>query len=120
MKNLNTILLYVADLQASAEFYNQLGFTVSGEDRSMIRATLGSITLTLLDQREAFFQQDTPREKGAGLFLEIETDDVNGCYEELIGKGLKPSGEPHDWPWGNREFAVKDPDGYRIVFWQKI
>lgn len=27
---------------------------------------------------------------------------------------------PRDWPWGNREFVLKDPDGYKLVFWHEL
>ena len=58
--------------------------------------------------------------KGAGLFLYFEVDDVDEYYEDLLSKGLKPSSEPRDWPWGNREFVIRDPDGYKLVFFHEI
>jgi len=24
------------------------------------------------------------------------------------------------WPWGKREFVVKDPDGYKLVFFSPV
>lgn len=33
--------------------------------------------------------------------------------------GMKPSSEPRDWPWGRREFVLRDPDGYKLVFFKK-
>lgn len=47
-------------------------------------------------------------------------DDVDETYKELLEKGLKPSSEPRDWPWGNREFVIRDPDGYKLVFYREI
>ena len=115
---LNSVILYVKKPQISAEFYRALGFTISPEKAAMIQASLGSMAFTLLDQAKAEFQQDTPREpKGAGVFFCIQTDDVDQFHGSLIAKGLKPSSSPRDWPWGNREFAIKDPDGYRLVFY---
>jgi len=46
-------------------------------------------------------------------------DDADASYQEVVAKGIKPSSEPRDWPWGNREFVVRDPDGYKLVFFQK-
>ncbi|MHB1865000.1 MAG: VOC family protein [Candidatus Saccharimonadales bacterium] len=57
--------------------------------------------------------------KGAGLFIYISVDNVDEFYNGLIDKGLKPSSEPRDWPWGNREFVIRDPDGYKLVFFKK-
>lgn len=57
--------------------------------------------------------------KGSGVFLSIKVDDADASYQEVVAKGIKPSSEPRDWPWGNREFVVRDPDGYKLVFFQK-
>jgi len=66
------------------------------------------------------FQREAVTEpKGAGLFLYIKVDDVDEFYQGVLAKGLKPSSEPRDWPWGNREFALRDPDGYKLVFFNK-
>ena len=40
-------------------------------------------------------------------------------YKGLIAKGLKPSSKPRDWPWGNREFVIRDPDGYKLVIFKR-
>jgi hypothetical protein len=32
---------------------------------------------------------------------------------------LKPTGEPERRPSGNREFVLRDPDGYNLVFFEK-
>jgi hypothetical protein len=32
---------------------------------------------------------------------------------------MKPLGEPEVRPSGNREFVLRDPDGYKLVFFQK-
>jgi hypothetical protein len=34
--------------------------------------------------------------------------------------GITPSTEPKDWPWGQREFVVRDPDRYKPVFYLKL
>jgi uncharacterized glyoxalase superfamily protein PhnB len=120
LKSLNTILLYCSDQKASARFYQSLGFAVDLNDQIMLPVTLGGFTIQLLDQSRAYFQQDARRrEKGTGVFIEIEVEDIDGYYRSLVDKGLHPASEPRDWPWGNREFAIKDPDGYRIVFYKK-
>jgi uncharacterized glyoxalase superfamily protein PhnB len=55
-----------------------------------------------------------------GVFTYIETNNVDEQFKLIINNGIKTSGEPKDWPWGKREFAVKDPDGYKIVFYSSI
>jgi len=58
--------------------------------------------------------------KGAGLYLYISVDNVDKFYKKLLSKKLKPSSAPRDWPWGNREFVIRDPDGYKLVFFKRI
>lgn len=121
LKALTAVLLYAKDPEASAEFYEKLGFDPGASTDGTRQVTLGTTTVTLVDRAKAKFQQDAYREpKGAGLFLMCKVEDIDGYHQELVGKGLKPSSAPRDWPWGNREFAIKDPDGYKIVFWQKV
>jgi hypothetical protein len=45
---------------------------------------------------------------------EKDIDYVDAYYRDLIAKGLKPSSEPR-----NREFVICDPDGYKLVFFNK-
>ena len=58
--------------------------------------------------------------KGAGLYLYISVDNVDKFYKKLLSKKLNPSSAPRDWPWGNREFVIRDPDGYKLVFFKRI
>lgn len=58
-------------------------------------------------------------DKGAGVFLYFSVDDVDETYKELLSLGLKPSSEPQNMSWGNREFILRDPDGYKIVLFKR-
>lgn len=66
-------------------------------------------------EKDAFSEQ-----KGAGLYIYINVDNIDGYYQGLVDKGYKPSSEPRDWPWGNREFVLRDPDRYKLCFYQEI
>jgi len=57
--------------------------------------------------------------KGTGVFLYLSVDDVDGFHKGLLSKGLKPSSKPQDQPWGNREFILRDPDGYKLVIFKR-
>lgn len=117
---LNSLLLYVADPSASSDFYSKLGFKTTLKADSCLVA-IGGFRITCFDETKAQFKQDTPIEpKGAGVFIHFEVNDVDDIYKSALEVGLSPSSEPRDWDWGNREFAIKDPDGYRLVFYQKL
>jgi len=45
---------------------------------------------------------------------------VDKYFLWVKGQGIEPRTEPKTWPWGKREFVVKDPDGYKLVFYSLI
>lgn len=53
---------------------------------------------------------------GQGVYLTIEVENVDEIYEELKGKGLPIEIELRDEPWGDRHFAIVDPNGIGIDF----
>ena len=71
------------------------------------------------EQKEEFRKEAQLEHKGAGIFLYLSVENVDEAYKDLIAKGFNPSSEPRDWPWGNREFVIRDPDGYKLVIFKK-
>lgn len=45
---------------------------------------------------------------------------INELYQEFVARGAHVISAPTDKPWGLREFALRTPDGHRIVCGQKI
>ncbi len=52
--------------------------------------------------------------RGEGMYLTIEVDDVDKVYQEIKEKGVKIAIELRDEPWGDRHFAITDPNGIGI------
>ncbi len=52
--------------------------------------------------------------QGQGMYLTIETDDVDAIYNDLKSKGVEIKIELRDEPWGDRHFAIEDPNGIGI------
>lgn len=52
--------------------------------------------------------------QGQGMYLTIEVDDVDKLYEEMKKKGVEIKIEIRDEPWGDRHFAIQDPNGIGI------
>lgn len=52
--------------------------------------------------------------QGSGMYLTIEVDDVDGIYEALKNKGVEIKVAIRDEPWGDRHFAIQDPNGVGI------
>jgi catechol 2,3-dioxygenase-like lactoylglutathione lyase family enzyme len=123
MKSIAGIVNYVADTKKTAEFYEALGFTITKRepDHLSIRLNWFWIDFHPQDKEDIpqFQKEALAENKGGGTFLYISVDDVDEFYQDVLAKGLKPSSDPQDYPWGNREFMLRDPDGYKLVFFQK-
>ena len=116
------LVLWTQDNTLSVKFYKKLGFEVlESNDRHTI-VQLGMFKLYLVSMRDEdeFNTDSLAANKGKGMYLYINVDDVDALYSALVKMGITPRSEPRDWDWGNREFIVKDPDNYKLCFWQKI
>lgn len=51
---------------------------------------------------------------GNGMFLTIEVDDVDKIYNEIKKKDVKIEIDIRNEPWGDRHFAILDPNGIGI------
>ncbi len=118
-KSISSLLFFVNDLEKTFEFYKTLGFDVEKSD-GMVKFRVNWFEMTFIDKEHSTFKSGFEGEKGRGMFVYIKVEDVDKFYKFVIEKGIKPSGEPKDWDWGNREFVIKDPDGYRLVFFNKV
>jgi catechol 2,3-dioxygenase-like lactoylglutathione lyase family enzyme len=55
-----------------------------------------------------------PAFEGKGVYLTIEVEDVDKVYEEVTAKGAEIKIAIRDEPWGDRHFAIIDPNGVGI------
>ncbi|GAB3328400.1 VOC family protein [Larkinella ripae] len=51
---------------------------------------------------------------GAGVYLTIEVDDVDAEYERIKALNVPFEIEIRDEPWGDRHFAIVDPNGIGV------
>ena len=120
IKKFHSNLFFVSNLDNTVKFYENLGFEVSKSDET-VRIKLDNFTLAFIDESNVGIDKEVGIiPKGIGVFTYVEVEDVDKQFEEVKGKGIKTSSEPKNYPWGKREFAVKDPDGYKIVFYSSI
>lgn len=99
------------------EFYRKLGFNIEKtEEQAKIK--IGDFTLCFLDETKTPIQNESGAEpKGTGIYTYIEVEDVDEYWREITEAGIEPRTKPKTWPWGKREFVVKDPDKYKLVFY---
>ena len=55
-----------------------------------------------------------PAFTGHGMYLTIEVENVDAVYSDLKAKGVDIVIELRDEPWGDRHFAIRDPNGIGI------
>lgn len=110
--------IITAKLAESKAFYTgTLGFGVTFEnDFYLLLHTPGggeaiSFLLPGHASQQPLFQQPFA---GQGVYLTIEVADVDALYERLKKKGVSIEIALRDEPWGDRHFAIKDPNGVGI------
>jgi lactoylglutathione lyase len=110
-------LLFVADLQRSRDFYqNILGLQYEHGDDEGCAFILGPDALLLLDHKGAddlltAADVDHGTAHGARSVIITSVEDVDAVYEELRSKGVEFIRTPEDRSWGKRCAHFKDPDG---------
>ena len=116
------ILLWVQENKISEKFYKKLGFEVLVSTDAYSEIQLGEFSITLVNMRDEdeFNGDSLSGIKGKGIYIYIKVDDVDVEYNRQEKLGLKPATKPRNWEWGNREFILKDPDGYKLCFWQLL
>jgi catechol 2,3-dioxygenase-like lactoylglutathione lyase family enzyme len=123
VNSISGITCYVSDLSRTAEFYETIGFRRGKQETDRLTFYVNWFFVTFLDQvqgEDAELQSEARlANKGAGLFLHIKVDDIEDVHKYVLSKGMKPAGEPQKRPGGGREFMLRDPDGYNLVFFEK-
>jgi len=114
---------YVSDIDKTAEFYEKLGLQIREKTADRIVIYLNWYRIDLVKPTETdykeFHDEAASKDKGAGVFLYFSVDDVDATYQEMLDLGLEPTTKPQDQPWGNREFVLQDPDGYKLVIFKR-
>lgn len=111
IKSVSSIILKAKDLDATAAFYEELGFRMG--DRAENRLTVYSNWFWIL------FIQGTASRDGYHELIGLKVDDIDAAFELAVGKGLDPDRQSADLPFGKGEFIVSDPDGHRLLIFNK-
>lgn len=107
-------------IEENKKFYcDQLDFTIVWEaDWFLLLSTPnGQDTISFLkpdhpSQHKIFHQKFS----GQGIYLTFEVDKVDEWYNRLMQKKVTIVFPIKDEPWGDRHFAIVDPNGVSIDF----
>lgn len=113
LKSISGVAYQVQDLGRTAAFYESLGFRTGKQEADTLTVYVNWFWVEFRTQSGG---GATGQDAGSSLYLAV--DDVDESYQELVGKGIEPAGEPATGN-GRREFTITDPDGYRLVLFQK-
>mgnify|MGYP001072325255 CR=1 FL=1 len=105
-------------IEESKKFYTEvLGFKVNFENDFylLLQTPDKSAEISFLQpnhpSQKSIFQ---PEFNGKGVYLTIEVENVDEFYNHLKEKGAQMEIDIRDEPWGDRHFAIKDPNGIGI------
>ncbi len=105
-------------LAETKEFYTKIldfGVTFENEFYLLLHTPNHEAEISFLlpnhISQQPIFQQPFQNQ---GVYLTIEVDDVDSIYQELKVKGVEIKIDIRDEPWGDRHFAIQDPNGVGI------
>jgi catechol 2,3-dioxygenase-like lactoylglutathione lyase family enzyme len=107
-------VLAVKKLSDSVAFYrDQLGFSLDFEVEGWAFLSRDHIRLRLGECADALPASETGDHS---YFAYVTVEAIDQLYAETVSRGVQALHTPADKPWGVREFAIRTPDGHRIMF----
>lgn len=108
--------LPMRDKSVTRDYYiNQLGFQEIGDYEGYLMVKKDEIEIHFFE-----FKALDPKENYGQVY--IRTNDIDALYQSLLDNKTKihPNGPLHTKPWGQKEFALLDPDSNLLTFGQSI
>lgn len=110
--------IITSKLKETKDFYvNHLGFGVTFENEFylLLHTPLHESEISFLlpnhPSQQPFFHKPFQRQ---GVYLTIEVDDVDKIYKDIKKKGIVIKIDIRNEPWGDRHFAIEDPNGVAV------
>jgi len=131
LKSLTTVNVWVQDQDEALAFYTEkLGLELRNDTTLPEMGNFRWLTVGVPGQEDVtivlmavpgppVFDEETSSKlkdlvaKGAAGGLFFATDDIDGTYSELKGRGVEFSQEPTDQPYG-RDAGFRDPSGNQM------
>jgi catechol 2,3-dioxygenase-like lactoylglutathione lyase family enzyme len=97
------------------KFYVELGFEVIGDYDGYLMIRKDQIEIHFFE-----FKELNPKENYGQVY--IRADNIDKLYQSFLAKNIPihPNGPLQTKPWGQREFALLDPDTNLLTFGQSI
>lgn len=113
LKNITPMLPTGGDVGTAVNFYTKLGFKVTYRDGD-------SMAIIRRDGAEFMLTDFNDKHVADNTALRVQVNDVATLYAEYeqVDGAIHPNGKLQDKPWGTREFAILDPAGVCITFYE--
>jgi hypothetical protein len=101
---------------ATRNYYlNQLGFQEIGDYEAYLMVRKDKIEIHFFE-----FKELEPKENYGQVY--ISTNDIDSLYKSMLDKNIAihPNGKLQSKPWGQKEFALLDPDNNLLTFGQTL
>jgi lactoylglutathione lyase len=113
-------ILYAADVEASAAFYESLGFNRHFQlppdgPAGYVGLRDGATEMAIVAEQWPLDHYGTPRGPGPTFEMFVYVDDADATFADLLGRGATAIEPPSDMPWGERVGFVRDPDGNPVA-----
>ncbi len=110
--------LPMRDKAITTDYYiNKLGFKIagSGDYEHYLMVEKDSVEIHFF-----LFKELDPKENYGQVY--IRTNDIDGLYQSMLNAkiDIHPAGHLQIKPWGQKEFALLDPDNNLLTFGQGV
>ena len=113
--------LYVQDINATVEFYKQLGFTVTAtvpDETPFVFVMMTCGEVIFMFQTLDSLGNELPsisRQSGGSIMLYIQTSNIRNFFEQIKDK-VKVLKEIEKTFYGATEFCIEDNNGFVLTF----
>lgn len=119
------VILFVADTEASARFYEHFGFRETFRTDEVppvkVELLLEGFSLGLaLPEPAARSHGIAPVTTGHRACITLWTDDVEAAYRDALAAGARDHAAPHPFLGRLRVAFVEDPDGHPVQLVQRV
>ena len=123
LNSISSVTCLVKDLQKTTEFYEALGFRIGKQEQDHVTCYVNWFSVDFIadDQTSTSEQQQEAQltNRGAGTYLHLKVENADEFYEGVVAKGMTPDAKPEGKRSTGRSFILRDPDGYKLVFFEK-
>lgn len=111
--------LVAADVDSSTAWYEAIGFTTLYvmPVMSHVRYRKYADIMLVADEVQVGEELgDSPRGAGLAIYITVDGESVDDVAARASEYGAEIVTPPYNTTWNTREVAIRDPDGYTLVF----